>query len=221
MWNDLLAPVTQTEAYSNLCDYIREQRKTKIVYPMDWQIFKAIEHCSPSMVKVVILGKEPYYQPGSSNLGICDGLAYSTDAHFKDYPTGLKNILRALKVDLGITRSNGNLKGWATQGVLLLNTVLTVEKGKPNSHVNKGWQKVTDRIIEMLGISEYPIVWMLWGKEMQEKQHLLGHNPNHLIIETASPSASTVSEGFLWERQFSRANKFLEQKNQVPINWRL
>lgn len=195
-----------------------ERKEGKVIYPDELNIFRALNLTTPSQVRVVILGQDPYHQPSMAN-----GLAFASyAAEPKKFPASLRNILRALKIDTGIDRKHADLAGWAHQGVLLLNTVLTVERGKPNSHANKGWEKFTDAVLNELVSQSRPMVFMLWGEKARAKRSLIaGGNPKHLILETSHPSPLSVHRGFLFSKHFSQANLWLKYQGEREIDWRL
>lgn len=185
--------------------------------PLEWNLFKALDICPPYQVKVVILGQDPYTQPGFAT-----GLAFScsTGIDDKKLPSSIKNIFRALKTDLGITNKYTNLDYWASQGVLLLNTILTAEVGKPLSHKDWGWETFTDSVIKYLDSCDKPVVFCLWGEEAKKKKDLIT-NPKHLVLESSHPSGNSAHKGFLFCKHFSQVNKFLEKTGQLKINWML
>lgn len=185
------------------------------VYPPKDQLYRAIELCPIEKTKVVILGQDPYHGPGQAN-----GLAFSVNKDIP-IPPSLDNIFFELCCDLDLMRpSCGDLTPWAEQGVLLLNTVLTVERGKPMSHAHLGWETHTEAILKRLNEGDTPLVFILWGKKAQEKKRLID-NPMHLVIESVHPSPLSARKGFFGSKPFSKCNKFLELRGMTPINWRL
>lgn len=185
------------------------------VYPPIEQIYRALELCPTKNVKVVILGQDPYHTPGAAN-----GLAFSVNKGVR-IPPSLQNIYKELSNDMSIPMpTHGDLTSWAKQGVLLLNTVLTVEKGKPMSHAGLGWEKVTDDIIFDLSLmhQKKPIVFILWGKKAQEKIKLIDHEI-HPVIQSAHPSPFSADKGFFGSSPFSNANRYLKIYGHEPIDW--
>ena len=185
------------------------------VYPPKEQVYRALDLCPPQKTKVVILGQDPYHGPGQAN-----GLAFSVNKGFP-IPPSLNNIFDEMCLDLDVPYpTHGDLTPWAEQGVLLLNSILTVDRGKASSHANFGWEDYTDSIIRTVNDSERPVVFMLWGNKAKEKRYLID-NPIHLILEAAHPSPLSAYKGFYNCSHFSKANKFLESKCLKPIVWRL
>jgi uracil-DNA glycosylase len=188
----------------------REARAGAVIYPPQTQRFEALKATSPNDVRVVILGQDPYHGEGQAQ-----GLAFSVPQGIA-VPPSLRNIYKELARDLGIAPpDHGNLRRWAEQGVLLLNTVLTVEEGKPASHKDKGWEEITDAIIAHIGGSATPVVFMLWGAHAQKKKALIA-NPNHLILEAPHPSPLSAHRGFIGCGHFGKANAFLKER---AIDW--
>lgn len=208
--NDALSQEEFKTFYKNLCI---QRRHAVPIYPQSYDVWNALNFCPLYKVKVVILGQDPYH--GKSQ---ADGLAFSV-RHTQELPPSLKNIFRAIKTDLRINNEIGDLRYWAYQGVLLLNTVLTVEKGKPLSHKGMGWENVTDKIIEAVNELDWPIVWMLWGNEAKKKKSLLT-NSNHLVLETSHPSPLSAHQGFLFCKHFSKCNTFLRKNGLPHIDWK-
>ena len=214
-WDEILAPLFQTEYYKQLRIFLSNEYKTKTVYPNMYNIFNCFKATSFSDVKVVILGQDPYHEVGQAH-----GLSFSVPDGIK-FPPSLKNIFKELKSDLNIDMPlSGDLTKWAKQGVLLLNTVLTVEEGKPNSHKDSGWRKFTDDVISLLSKREKPIVFILWGNNAKEKKALIDTS-KHYIIESAHPSPFSCNYGFYGSKPFSKTNEFLTKNNQKPIDWDL
>jgi uracil-DNA glycosylase len=189
--------------------------KDYTIYPDKHDIFNALHYTAYKDVKVVILGQDPYHGPGQAH-----GLAFSVKKGVP-VPRSLINIFKELKSDLGIDPpGNGYLKPWAEQGVLLLNTVLTVRDGDAHSHKKLGWETFTDAVISAVDRKHTPVVFILWGRPAQEKQKLIT-NPIHKIIKSVHPSPLSASRGFFGSRPFSQANAFLEASGQAPIDWSL
>ena len=186
--------------------------KTKDIFPPQKQIFNAF-HLPYKDVKVVILGQDPYHGVGEAH-----GFAFSTLS--SKLPPSLKNIYKELYDDLGIEKdyNNGDLTPWVKQGVMLLNTGLTVEKDKPNSHKHLGWHEFTDVVIQKLNEKNEPVVFILWGNNAREKKKFIT-NPKHLIIESAHPSPFSAYNGFFGSKPFSRTNEFLKKNNMEEIKW--
>ena len=186
----------------------------KIIYPKNNEIFNAINLTNFEKTKVIILGQDPYHGPGQAH-----GLSFSVKDGIKP-PPSLINIFKEIESDLSINveKGNGNLTRWAKQGVLLLNSLLTVEKGKPLSHKEIGWETLTDKIIEVLNQNKRGLVFILWGSHARSKKYLISQNKN-LIIESSHPSPLSAHRGFIGSKPFSRTNKYLVKNNMNPINW--
>lgn len=185
----------------------------KTVYPPKEQVFRALDLCPIDQTKVVILGQDPYHGPNQAN-----GLAFSVNRGVP-LPPSLRNIFKELKDDLGIENRTGDLSRWAKQGVLLLNTVLTVEEGSPGSHSDLGWEKFTDDVIRALNDRKDSLIFVLWGSKAKTKETLIsGH---HFILYAPHPSPFSAHKGFLGCRHFSLINKILADKGKRPIDWRL
>lgn len=205
----------QKEYFKKLAKYVNTRYIQTNVYPAKDKIFNALKLCNMEDVKVVIIGQDPYHQKGQAM-----GLSFSVPKGIK-IPPSLVNIYQELHDDLGIEiAKHGDLTSWAKQGVLLLNTVLTVEDSKPNIHKGLGWEIFTDRILEELNKEEKPIVFLLWGKPAQSKERLIT-NPKHLILKSVHPSPLSAYRGFLGCRHFSKTNAFLVQNGRTPIDWRI
>ena len=192
--------------------FINKEYKEKIVYPPKRDILRALKLTDYNDVKVVILGQDPYHGENEAN-----GLSFSVNEGIK-LPPSLKNIYKELYDDLGITKTTGDLTSWANQGVLLLNSVLTVLKDTPTSHSKIGWQEYTDAIIKKLNEREKPIVFILWGNYARSKKNLIT-NKRHYIIESPHPSPFSVNSGFFGSRPFSKTNEFLKKNNIKEIEW--
>ena len=212
-WDEILKYEFESEYFKRLCGFVDEERRTKTIYPPKDEVYAALKLTPPEKVKVVILGQDPYINPGEAH-----GLAFSVRTGVK-LPPSLKNIFKELASDIGgEPRTDGDLETWAVQGALLLNTVLTVEAGKSNSHAGQGWEKFTDFIIKYLGERASPAVFILWGKKAQIKERLIKYNKS-LILKAAHPSPLSASAGFFGRRHFSLTNKFLTEHNAEPIVW--
>ena len=201
--------------YKTLYDRIDEEYKTTTVYPPAEDVFNAFTYTPVSKVKVVILGQDPYHEPGQAH-----GLSFSVK-HGINIPPSLVNIYKELHDDLGCyIPNNGYLRKWADQGVLLLNTVLTVRAHEANSHKGLGWEEFTDAAIRALNTVDHPIVFILWGKPAQTKASML-NNPNHLILKAPHPSPLSAYRGFFGSKPFSKANAFLREHGVTPIDWQI
>ncbi len=208
-WDEILAGEFEKEYY-----LIAEYR-SKTIYPDMHDIFNALKYTDYDDVKVVILGQDPYHGPGQAH-----GMSFSVRPGIKQ-PPSLVNIFKELKDDLGINPpDHGYLVKWAEQGVLLLNTCLTVREHQPNSHKGKGWEIFTDQVIRLLNQREKPMVFILWGGNAKSKQSLIT-NSNHLILTGAHPSPLSAYNGFYGGQYFSKANAFLEDSGQSAIDWDL
>ena len=214
LWKSHLASEFEKDYMQQLHAFLRDE-KTKSILPHSSLWFKALTTTDLDQVKVVILGQDPYPTPGHAH-----GLCFSVMPEVKPIPKSLINIYKELKDDLGIVNSHGNLQSWADQGVLLLNSVLTVEAGKANSHQGQGWEQFTDRIIEVLNEQISPIVFVLWGAYAQKKGSIV-KNPQHLVLRSPHPSPLSAYRGFYGSKPFSQINDFLIEKNRVPINWKV
>jgi len=214
-WDILLKDEYEKEYFKNLQKFIINEYKTKTVYPKMSEIFNAFTKTSYDNVKVVILGQDPYHGEGEA-----EGLSFSVKIGIQK-PPSLINIFSELKDDLGISPPNhGSLVHWANQGVLLLNSTLTVVKDKPKSHSNKGWETFTDEVIKQINKKETPVVFILWGSDARSKKYLI-NNKKHLIIESAHPSPLSAYRGFFGSKPFSKTNDFLIKNNIEPIDWKI
>ncbi len=201
--------------YRTLYEFVRTEYNTTQVFPPADDIFNAFHMTPFSRVKVVILGQDPYH-----NVGQAHGLCFSVRPDV-EIPPSLVNIYKELHDDLGCyIPDNGCLVKWADQGVLLLNTVLTVRAHQANSHRGKGWEEFTDAAIRALNRQDHPMVFLLWGRPAQAKKRMLD-NPNHLILEAPHPSPLSAYNGFFGSRPFSRTNQFLEEHGETPIDWQI
>lgn len=211
-WDDILKDVYQKEYFNKIKDKVRYEYNHKTIFPPANKVFYALRMTPYNSVKVVILGQDPYHGVGEAN-----GLCFSVNQGIK-IPPSLNNIYKELYSDLGITRTNTNLTDWASQGVLLLNSVLTVEKDKPASHKFVGWEEFTDEIIMKLNDHDTPIVFILWGNFAKSKIKYIT-NPKHLIISSSHPSPFSVNYGFFGSKPFSKTNEFLRKNNLEEIKW--
>ena len=202
--------------YAQLFHFIKGEYSTHVVFPPADEIFNAFHFTPLSQVKVVILGQDPYH-----NVNQAHGLSFSVKPEQRNIPPSLQNIYQELHDDLGCSiPNNGYLKKWADQGVLLLNTVLTVRAHQANSHQGKGWEQFTDAVIAAVNRQDRPIVYMLWGRPAQSKTPMLT-NPKHLILTAPHPSPFSASRGFFGCRHFSKANDFLKANGVEPIDWQI
>lgn len=214
-WDAVLADEFKKDYYLKLREFLKREYATKTVYPDMYSIFNALKLTPLSKVRAVILGQDPYHEPGQA-MGLCFSVGDSTRL-----PPSLVNIYKELESDLGLPPSkSGDLSCWARQGVLLLNTVLTVRRGEANSHRRMGWEQLTDRIISCVNEKKEPVVFILWGREARSKKTLITSG-RHLVIESAHPSPLSAYYGFFGSRPFSRANSFLEENGVQPIDWRV
>jgi len=214
-WLKFIKSEFDKEYMKNIKKSILNYKKSgKIIYPKNNEIFNAINLTDFEKTKVIILGQDPYHGPGQAH-----GLSFSVKDGIKP-PPSLINIFKEIESDLSINveKGNGNLTRWAKQGVLLLNSLLTVEKGKPLSHKEIGWETLTDKIIEVLNQNKRGLVFILWGSHARSKKYLISQNEN-LIIESSHPSPLSAHRGFIGSRPFSRTNKYLVKNNMDPINW--
>jgi len=214
-WDELLKEEIEKEYFKNLFTFVKEQYKEKDIYPKMNEIFNAFRHTAYKDIKVVILGQDPYHGENEA-----EGLSFSVKIGIRK-PPSLNNIFKELKDDLGYEYpKSGSLLKWADEGVLLLNSVLTVEKDKPASHRGRGWEVFTDTVIKKINEKNTPVVFILWGNYARAKKELIT-NPNHLIIESTHPSPYSASSGFFGSRPFSKTNNYLKSKGIKPINWNL
>ena len=203
------------EYYKELTAKVKSEYAKYRVFPPKDQVFSAFSLTSYKDVKVVIIGQDPYH-----NVGQAHGLCFSVQKGI-DVPPSLQNIYQELHDDLGCyIPNNGMLTKWAKQGVLLLNTVLTVRAHEANSHRGFGWERFTDRVIELVDAKEEPVVFLLWGAPAQKKEAML-HNPNHLVLKAPHPSPLSAYRGFFGCRHFSKTNEFLASHGQTPIDWQI
>lgn len=216
LWKSHLAVEFEKDYMQRLREFLRaEKDQAKSILPHSSLWFNALTTTDLDQVKVVILGQDPYPTPGHAH-----GLCFSVMPEVKPIPKSLINIYKELEDDLGIVNSNGNLQSWAEQGVLLLNSVLTVEAGKANSHQGQGWEQLTDRIIGVLNEQTSPIVFVLWGAYAQKKGSIV-NNPQHLVLRSPHPSPLSAYRGFFGSKPFSKINDFLIENGKEPINWKV
>lgn len=214
-WDIILKDVFNSEYFKNLIKKVKTKYKETTCYPEYKDIFASLKLTPYKNVKVVILGQDPYHGENEAM-----GLSFSVNDGIKK-PPSLKNIYKELYNDLGYEEvQSGNLTSWAKEGVLLLNSILTVEKDKPSSHKNLGWENITDEIIKKLNQKDTPIVFILWGNFAKSKKDLIT-NKKHLILESPHPSPFSARKGFFNSKPFSKTNNFLKQNNIKEINWNL
>ena len=214
-WGQYLKEEMAQPYYRQLRQFLIGEYSTKQVYPDMYSIFNALHYTSYADTKVLILGQDPYHEPGQAH-----GLSFSVQPNGPP-PPSLVNIFKELETDLGCTvPNNGCLEPWARQGVLLLNTVLTVQAHRANSHRDKGWEIFTDKIISLLNQREKPVAFILWGSPARRKKAMITI-PQHFIVESPHPSPLSAYRGFFGSRPFSKVNKFLESVGEEPINWQL
>ena len=212
-WDALLKEEFEKEYYLQLREFLKTEYFTRTVYPPMHDIFNALKYTSYSNTRVVILGQDPYHGKGQAH-GLCFSVKEGTPP-----PPSLKNIFKELKNELDIPEPpTGELTGWAKQGVLLLNTTLTVREATPQSHKGKGWEILTDKIIELINEKSTPVVFMLWGSNARTKKSLIT-NPKHLVLECAHPSPLSAYNGFFGCGHFSKANAFLSSAGEPTIDW--
>jgi len=213
-WDALLANEFKQDYYQSLRRFLKVAYSTRTIYPSMHDIFNALKLTPYANVKVVIVGQDPYMNPGEAH-----GLSFSVCPGIKT-PPSLANIYKELSVDVGCTiPNNGYLVHWAMQGVLLLNAVLTVEAKKSRSHAGQGWERFTDYILELLNRRTEPIVFLLWGRDAHAKGSIID-NPAHLILQAAHPSPLAGGR-FFGCRHFSKTNAFLQENNMEPIDWQI
>ena len=214
-WADLLNDELQKPYYQELRKFLIGEYRTQEIFPDMYDIFNALHFTSYADTKVVILGQDPYHEPGQAH-----GLSFSVLPNVPP-PPSLQNIFKELRADLGCKiPNNGCLKYWAEQGVLLLNAVLTVRAHAANSHKGKGWEIFTNRIIELLNEHEKPLAFILWGNPARAKKSMIT-NAKHFIVESAHPSPLSADRGFFGSRPFSKVNNFLISVGENPIDWQI
>ncbi len=214
-WKDILSEVGESNYYQEILTFVAQQRAIgKTIYPPEQQVFQALQSTPFEQVKVVILGQDPYHGPNQAN-----GLCFSVNPEIA-LPPSLKNIYKEIEQDIGCKMpEHGDLSGWAKQGVLLLNSVLTVEATIAGSHANKGWEQVTDGIIRSLNNSSKSIVYLLWGAYAHKKAKLI--DKKHIILKAPHPSPLSAYRGFFGCKHFSYCNQILVESGESPIQWQL
>ncbi|MBQ1877178.1 MAG: uracil-DNA glycosylase [Erysipelotrichaceae bacterium] len=214
-WDEFLNSEFAKDYFKSLSAFLREEYAHKEIYPSKQEVFSSFYFTDLDKVRVVILGQDPYHEPGQA-CGMCFAVKPGVPQ-----PPSLVNIFREISSDLNIPMSrNGYLLKWARQGVLLLNTVLTVERGRANSHKGKGWETFTDHVIEKLNSLDQPMVFLLWGANAKAKMPLLT-NPRHLVLTAAHPSPLSAYNGFFGCRHFSKTNEYLKKAGCAAIDWQI
>lgn len=211
-WDNILKDEYNKDYFKRLRSFLKEEYSTKICYPKKEEIFNALKYTNYEDVKVVILGQDPYHGENEAH-----GFCFSVRSTVKR-PPSLNNILKELYDDLKIVRKENELTSWAEQGVLLLNSVLTVVKDTPLSHRGIGWEEFTDSIIKKINEKDSTVVYILWGSYARSKKYLIT-NPKHYVIESAHPSPLSANKGFFGSKPFSKTNELLIKNNMKPINW--
>lgn len=211
-WDKVLNEEMKKDYFKNLGIFVKQEYKEKQIFPPYENIFDALRFTDYDKVKVVILGQDPYH-----GLGEAHGLSFSVREGIK-MPPSLLNIFKELYSDLGIKRTKSDLTDWANEGVLLLNSIMTVEKDKPLSHKDKGWEVFTDNVIAKLNEREKPVIFVLWGNFARSKKILIT-NPQHKIIESAHPSPLSASRGFFGSKPFGKINNYLKNMGELEIKW--
>lgn len=212
-WQEVVGEEFDKPYYRKLREFLKEQYANETVYPVKENIWTAFEHTAFKDVKVVILGQDPYHGPNQAH-----GLSFSVLPGVP-LPPSLRNMMKELKEDIGCDMpKDGTLTKWADQGVMMLNTVLTVRKGEANSHRNKGWETFTDAVIQKLSEREEPVIFVLWGKPAQQKKRLIDLE-RHSVIEAPHPSPLSASRGFFGSKPYSKVNSLLQARGEQPIDF--
>jgi len=214
-WQNQLKNEFEKDYFKNLAAFVKEEYRKYTCFPKGSEIFNAMDTTPFDEVKVVIMGQDPYPNPGHAH-----GLCFSVQEHVKPFPPSLINIFKEIETDLGIPfPENGTLTRWATQGVLLLNAVLTVRKGQPRSHQGKGWEQFTNEIIKKISAEKENVVFLLWGGDAKKKKSLIDTS-KHLVLESGHPSPLSANRGYWFgNKHFSKTNKFLQSKGLKEIKW--
>ncbi len=214
-WKQVIGEEFDKPYFAELAQFVRDEYSSRRIFPAGRNIFRAFDKCPFDDLKVVIIGQDPYHGEGQAN-GLCFSVGDGVP-----FPPSLQNIFKEVHDDTGVpVPQSGNLDRWAEQGVLLLNTVLTVRAHQANSHQGKGWEKFTDAVIQAVNAQDRPIVYLLWGKPAQSKIPMLT-NPKHLILKAPHPSPLSAYRGFFGCRHFSQANEFLKANGVEPIDWQI
>jgi uracil-DNA glycosylase len=215
-WLELLKDEFNAAYFSQLRQFLVQEKRTQTVYPPGSLIFNAFDHTPVESVKAVILGQDPYHGPDQAH-----GLCFSVNDGVQ-FPPSLQNIFKELKTDIGMeTPQSGNLTKWADQGVLLLNATLTVRASQAGSHQKRGWEQFTDAVIKRLSDNRQSLVFLLWGRYAQNKESLINKENGHLILKSVHPSPLSAHGGFFGCKHFSKTNDFLKSKGIEPIDWNL
>jgi uracil-DNA glycosylase len=212
-WRELLAAEFDKPDFAALAEFVREEYRSGRVYPAAKNVFRAFDKCSLDNLRVVIIGQDPYHGEGQAN-----GLCFSVNEGMP-HPPSLRNIFKEIESDIGTPApASGNLDRWAEQGVLLLNSVMTVRASEPASHAGKGWESFTDGVVEAIASSRSEIVYILWGNYAQRKASMVDSSRN-LVLRSAHPSPFSANSGFFGSRPFSKTNEYLKQRGKEPIVW--
>lgn len=212
-WQALLKEEQEKAYFKDLMHFVEEEYATTTIYPPREAIYHALDLTSYADTKVVILGQDPYHGPNQAH-----GLSFSVASSEAKFPPSVRNMFKELEADLGVSRTDINLTDWAEQGVLLLNTVLTVQAGKAASHRKKGWESFTDAIIRLLNEKEEQVIFVLWGADAKKKQVLIT-NPQHKVITAVHPSPLSAYNGFFGSKPYSQINAYLQAVGKAPISW--
>lgn len=214
-WWPFLQDEWNQDYFKKLSEFVHHEYETKDIYPPKDKVFSAFENCDYKDVKVVILGQDPYHEPNQAH-----GMCFSVNPGIK-IPPSLVNMYKELHEDCGCyIPNNGYLMPWSKQGVFLLNTVMTVERGKANSHAKKGWEIFTDHTIQKINEKDESVVFLLWGNNARSKADMIDKN-KHLVLECAHPSPLSAYHGFFGCKHFSKTNQFLKEHGKEPINWQI
>ena len=214
-WDEVLAPLFSDERYLKIREFLKKEYSTHVVYPDMYDLYNCFRFTPLENVKAVILGQDPYHEPGQAH-----GLCFSVKPGVP-LPPSLKNIYKEIKDDLGITEPNcGDLTKWAREGVLLLNTTLTVREHEANSHANCGWAWFTDGVIKIVSENCNNVVFILWGRNARSKEPLIDRQ-KHLVLQSAHPSPFSANYGFFGSKPFSKTNDYLSAHGKEPIDWQL
>ncbi len=211
-WDEILKDEYNKDYFLKLMNRVNNEYNLKKIYPLRKDLFKAFQLSSYQATKVVILGQDPYHGPNQAH-----GLSFSVETNIK-IPPSLKNIYKELKNDVGIEKNDGNLEKWAKQGVLLINSIMSVEESKPSSHKNIGWEQFTDNIIKILNEKDQSIVFILWGNYAKEKEKYIT-STKHLVLKASHPSPFSARNGFFGSKPFSKTNEFLLARGLKQIEW--
>ncbi|MBA3925782.1 uracil-DNA glycosylase [Listeria rustica] len=212
-WQVLLKEEQEKAYFKDLMHFVEEEYATTTIYPPREAIYHALDLTSYVDTKVVILGQDPYHGPNQAH-----GLSFSVASSEAKFPPSVRNMFKELEADLGVSRTDINLTDWAEQGVLLLNTVLTVQAGKAASHRKKGWEQFTDAIIRLLNEKEEQVIFVLWGADAKKKQVLIT-NRQHKVITAVHPSPLSAYNGFFGSKPYSQINAYLQAVGKAPISW--